>query len=80
MGILNDLLTGAIERPGIKVIDSKAVVFEGFDAMCQNPDVVGDILPKSEAGPTNFANWGLDENGKPVCIDYPEGVDEDEDC
>ncbi|MBO4735884.1 MAG: hypothetical protein J5614_05740 [Paludibacteraceae bacterium] len=75
MGILNDLLTGAITRPGIKVIDSKAVVFEGFDAMRQNPDVVNEALPKP--GPVNFTNWGLDENGRPVCIDYPEGVDEE---
>lgn len=76
MGILSDLLTGAITRPGIKVIDSKAVVFEGFDAMRQNPDVVSEIIPdnKNQSGPTNFSNWGLDENGEPVCIDYPPGV------
>ena len=79
MGILNDLLTGAITRPGIRVIDNKNVTFEGFAAMQQNPDVVREIVPnnKNLSGPTNFANWGLDENGKPVCIDYPEGVDEE---
>lgn len=74
MGILADLLTGAITRPGIKIIDNKAVVFEGFDAMRQNSDVVREIVPdnKKQSGLTNFANWGLDENGRPVCIDYPE--------
>lgn len=76
MGILADLLEGAITRPGIKIIDSKAVVFEGFDAMRQNSDVVHEIVPnsKNQSGPTNFANWGLDENGQPVVID--PGVDE----
>lgn len=74
MGILADLLTGAVSRPGIKVIDNKSVTFEGFDAMRQNSDVVREIVDsKNQSGPTNFANWGLDENGRPVCIDYPEG-------
>jgi len=73
MGILADLLEG-ITRPGIKVIDNKSVTFEGFDAMRQNSDVVRDIVPhsKNQSGPTNFANWGLDENGRPVCIDSKE--------
>ena len=77
MGILSDLLEGAITRPGIKIIDSKAVVFEGFDAMHQNSDVVREIVPdgKNQPGPTNLANWGLDENGRPVCIDYPDYID-----
>lgn len=74
MGILADLLTGAVSRPGIKVIDNKSVTFEGFDAMRQNSDVVREIVDsKNQSGPTNFANWGLDEDGRPVCIDYPEG-------
>lgn len=65
MGILADLLTGAVTRPGIKVIDNKSVTFEGFDAMCQNPDVVSEIVPKL----SNFDNWGIDKDGNPVCID-----------
>lgn len=70
MGILFDLLEGTITRPGIKVIDNKSVTFEGFDAMRQNSDVVSEIVDsKKQSGPANFANWGLDENGKPVCID-----------
>ncbi len=75
MGILADLLTGAVSRPGIKVIDNKSVTFEGFDAMRQNSDVVSEIVRdnKNQPGPTNFANWGLDEDGRPVCTDYPEG-------
>lgn len=76
MGILSDILNGAITRPGIKVIDNKSVTFEGFEAMRQNSDVVSELLPnnKNQSGPTNFSNWGLDENGEPVCIDYPPGV------
>lgn len=75
MGILSDLLEGVITRPGIKIIDNKAVVFEGFDALHQNPDVVHELVPnnKNQPGPTNFSNWGLDETGRPVCVDYPEG-------
>jgi hypothetical protein len=64
MGILADLLEGAITRPGIKIIDSKAVVFEGFDAMRQNSDVVSEITPKL----SNFDNWGTDEDGKPIML------------
>lgn len=75
MGILLDLLNGVVSRPGIKVIDNKSVTFESYDAMRHNSDVVRDIVPdkKNQTGPTNFANWGTDENGQPVYIDYPEG-------
>lgn len=75
MGILSDILNGAVTRPGIKVIDNKSVTFEGFEAMRQNPDVVRELGPnnKNQSSLTNFANWGLDETGRPVCVDYPEG-------
>ncbi len=71
MGILADLLNGVVSRPGIKVIDKNTVTFESYDAMRQNSDVVREIVPdsKSQSGPTNFSNWGTDEDGKPIMLD-----------
>jgi hypothetical protein len=70
MGLLADLLEGSVQRDGIKVVND-AVTFEGFDAMRQNSDVVRELVPnsKNQSSHTNFSNWGLDENGKPVIID-----------
>lgn len=36
------------------------------------------VQEHAEATPVNYSNWGLTPDGKPVCIDYPEAVNEEE--
>lgn len=79
MSLLEEVITGVVERSGVKVVESpehgKGIVFEGVDALFKNADLVAEITKQGDqATKTNYANWGLTENGEPVCIDYPPGV------
>lgn len=73
MSLLEEVITGVVERSGVKVVESpehgKGIVFEGFDALLKNADLVTEITkPGGQATKINYANWGI-VNGVPVIID-----------
>ena len=35
------------------------------------------VQEHAEAAP-NYSNWGLTPDGKPVCIDYPDAIDDND--
>lgn len=36
------------------------------------------VQEHAETTPVNYSNWGLTPDGKPVCIDYPNATDYEE--
>ena len=74
MSLLEDVISGAVKRAGVKVVETeqgKGIVFEGFDALLKNSDLVLEITGgqrNDQATQVNYANWGI-VNGTPVCID-----------
>lgn len=80
MGVLEDVLSGAIKRAGVNVVEmsdhTKAITFDDFDTLKNNADLLKGVIPEpaDRDREPSYSNWGLSENGEPVCIDYPPGV------
>lgn len=67
MGVLEDVLSGAIKRAGVNVVElrdhTKAITFDDYDAIKENADLLKGVMPEPA-----YANLRLTENGEPVCV------------